>query len=577
MIKTLLTYFKPHRKLFILDMVCAVIASLIDLAFPIISRRAMYQMLPDRAFHAFFIVMGLVGISYLLRAVCYYVMTYWGHTFGVRVEADIREDLFRHLQTLDFEFYDHNRTGALLSRLTGDLFDITELSHHGPEDLLISLLTITGALIVMFSIEWRLALVVLILLPIFLAIIMRQRRRMSNASKNVKVRMASINSDIESSISGIKTAKAFANEKVEKARFDHANGQFKGAKKDFYHAMGLFNAYQEFFMGLMPALVIAAGGLLIMEGELNSIDLITFTLFVTTFITPIRKLAQFAEVFASGYAGLQRFDSIMRLEPTVREKEGAGQLQVKEGVIDIDHVSFQYEDAREVLTDISLHVDGGQMIAVVGASGGGKSTLCQLIPRFYDVTDGSISIDGTDIRDVTKASLRGAVGIVQQDVFIFPDTIMENIRYGRPDASDEDVMAAARRAELYDDIMDMPDGFDTYVGERGTRLSGGQRQRVSIARIFLKDPKILILDEATSALDTITEKRIQKSFEELMKGRTSFVIAHRLATVQNADRIVVIEDGRIVEEGSGRELAARGGEYAKLLRTQELADDRMRG
>lgn len=516
-------------------------------------------------------MMLFVGIAYFIRAICYYIMTYWGHTFGARVEADIREDLFRHLQTLDFDFYDKNRTGALISRLTGDLFDITELAHHGPEDLLISSLTIIGAIIMMFSIQWRLALVVLLLLPISLGIIMHQRTSMSTTSKNVKVKMATINSDIESSISGIKTAKAFANETVEKARFDGANNQYKTAKKDFYQAMGRFNASQEFFMGIMPAVVIAAGGYLIMQGEMNYIDLITFTLFVSTFITPIRKLAQFAEVFSSGYAGLQRFASVMAMKPSVVEKANASDLDIKGGAVDIDHVSFQYENGQKVLSDIDLHVKSGEMIAVVGTSGGGKTTLCQLIPRFYDVTAGAIRIDGTDIRDVTKASLRGCVGIVQQEVFIFPDTIMENIRYGRPGASDEEVIEAAREAELYDDIMEMEKGFDTYVGERGTRLSGGQRQRISIARIFLKNPKILILDEATSALDTVTEQRIQKSFEDLMKGRTCFVIAHRLATVRNADRIVVIEDGRIVEEGTGQMLIEKNGEYAKLLRTQELA------
>ena len=565
MIGLLLQYFKPHRKLFILDMVCAVIAALVDVAFPVISRHAMYDLLPDKAFRAFFTVMGIVGIAYVIRAVCYYIMTYWGHTFGARVEADIREDLFRHLQTLDFEFYDENRTGALISRLTGDLFDITELAHHGPEDLLISLLTLAGAMIVMFRIEWRLALVVLILVPVFLFTVIRQRTGMSEASKNVKVKMATINSDIESSISGIKTAKAFANEGIEKERFDSANSQYRTAKKDFYQAMGRFNASQEFFMGIMPAVVIAVGGFLIMKGQLNYIDLITFTLFVSTFITPVRKLTQFAEIFASGVAGLERFDMVMKMQPTVAEAADAKPLSVTRG-----HIDFHYSDGRQILKDIDLHIRSGEMIAVVGSSGGGKTTLCQLIPRFYDVTAGSICIDGTDIRDVTKQSLRSSVGIVQQEVFIFPDTIMENIRYGRPDATDEEVVLAAREAEIYDDILEMKDGFSTYVGERGTRLSGGQKQRISIARIFLKDPKILILDEATSALDTVTEQKIQQSFEKLMKGRTSIVIAHRLATVRNADRIVVIEDGRIVEQGPGIELIARGGEYAKLLKTQEL-------
>lgn len=570
MIKTLIRYFKPHRKLFFLDMVCAVLASLIELSFPVISRKAMYDMLPNKAFQTFFTVMTIVAVAYLLRALCYYVMTYWGHTFGIRVETDMRADLFRHLQQLDFDFYDRNRTGSLMSRLTGDLFEITELAHHGPEDLLISTFTIVGALIMMFTIEWRLALVVFILLPIFIGIIMKQRTNLSTTSKNVKVRLASINSDIESSLSGTKTSKAFANENVERERFDNVNSGYRNSKKDFYKAMGLFNAYQEFFMGIMPVVVIAFGGYLIMKDELNYIDLITFTLYVSAFVTPVRKLAQFAEIFAGGYAGLQRFSELMAVEPTVIEKDDAKSLVVTDGKIDFDHVSFAYQNGQKVLSDIDLHVTGGEVTAVVGTTGGGKTTLCQLIPRFYDVTGGDIKIDGMDIRDATKDSLRRAIGIVQQDVFIFPDTIMENIRYGCPEASDEAVVMAAREAEIYDDIMEMEEGFQTYVGERGARLSGGQRQRIAIARIFLKDPKILILDEATSALDTVTEQNIQKRFDQLMKGRTSFVIAHRLSTVKNADRIVVIEKGHIQEMGTEKELLEKNGVYAKLKETQEL-------
>ena len=570
MIKTLIRYFKPHRKLFFLDMICAVLASLIELSFPVISRKAMYDMLPNKAFQTFFTVMTIVAVAYLLRALCYYAMTYWGHTFGIRVETDMRADLFRHLQQLDFDFYDRNRTGSLMSRLTGDLFEITELAHHGPEDLLISTLTIVGALIMMFTIEWRLALVVFILLPIFIGIIMKQRTNLSTTSKNVKVRLASINSDIESSLSGTKTSKAFANENVERERFDNVNSGYRNSKKDFYKAMGLFNAYQEFFMGIMPVVVIAFGGYLIMKDELNYIDLITFTLYVSAFVTPVRKLAQFAEIFAGGYAGLQRFSELMAVEPTVIEKDDARSLVVTDGKIDFDHVSFAYQNGQKVLSDIDLHVTGGEVTAVVGTTGGGKTTLCQLIPRFYDVTGGDIKIDGMDIRDATKDSLRRAIGIVQQDVFIFPDTIMENIRYGCPEASDEAVVMAAREAEIYDDIMEMEEGFQTYVGERGARLSGGQRQRIAIARIFLKDPKILILDEATSALDTVTEQNIQKRFDQLMKGRTSFVIAHRLSTVKNADRIVVIEKGHIQEMGTEKELLEKNGVYAKLKETQEL-------
>ena len=564
MIKTLFGYFKPHLKIFLADMFCAILVACVDLAFPLVSRRAMYDMLPEKRYTVFFVVMAIIAIAYAIRSLAYYIMAYWGHTFGVRVEADIRRDLFNHFQELDFEFYDKNRTGNLMNRMTGDLFEITELSHHGPEDVLISVLTIIGSLVFMFYMEWRLALVIAILIPIFLLLVMSNRKSMSRASANVKIRMADINSEIESRLSGMRTSKAFANEDVDKESFDETNELFKGAKKDFYKAMGRFMASQEFFMGIMPVAVIAVGGFLIMEGKLNYIDLITFTLFVSTFVTPVRKLSNCAEIFTSGTAGLKRFMEIMAIQPAVLEKEGATDLSVREGRVTLEHVSFSYNGAREVLRGIDLDIAPGETVAIVGHSGGGKTTLCQLIPRFYDVTEGSITIDGTDIRDVTKQSIRRNVGIVQQDVFIFADTILENIRYGKPDASYEEVVRAAKRAEIYDDIMDMPDQFETYVGERGTKLSGGQKQRVSIARIFLKNPKILILDEATSALDTITEEHIQRSFEELAKGRTTIIIAHRLSTVKDADRIVVIEDGLIVEEGTHEQLLAMGGEYAKL-------------
>ena len=571
MIRKLISYFKPHRRLFVLDMCCALFVAAVDLAFPMVSRYAMYQLIPNGLYRTLFVVMAIVVVAYALRSTAYFIMTFWGHTFGVRVEADIRAALFGHLQELDFDFYDHNRTGTLMSRLTGDLFEITELSHHGPEDVVIAGLTILGSLFFMFRMQPKLAAVVSILIPIFAVIVIMTRRNMGRTSANVKKKMAEINSQAESSISGIRTSKAFANKDVDSDRFRASNERFKTAKSDYYKAMGTFMASQEFFMCIMPVVVIAYGSKLIMDGEMNYIDLITFTLFVSSFITPIRKLSNFTEIFVNGMAGLRRFREIMETQPHVKDKPDAKPIVVTEGAIDIEDVSFSYEERAEVIRDMTLHIRPGETLAVVGHSGGGKTTLCQLIPRFYDVDRGSIKIDGQDVRDVTGRSIAENIGIVQQDVFIFADTVLNNIAYGRPGASEEEIIAAAKRARIYDDIMAMPEGFETYVGERGTMLSGGQKQRISIARIFLKDPKILILDEATSALDTITEQAIQKSFDELAKGRTSVIIAHRLATVKNADRIVLIEDGRITEEGTHEELMQLNGGYAKLYNTQKLA------
>lgn len=565
---TFFSYFRPHWKLFLLDIGCALLASLIDLAWPLISRHAMYNLLPNNRFHTFFVIMAVVMIAYVIRSILMFVVAYWGHTFGIRVEADIRRDLFHHIHSMSYNYFDQNRTGQLMSRLTSDLFDVTELAHHGPEDLLVAIITIIGALIFMFSIEWRLALVIAIILPIFLLVIWQQRRAMSRASVAVKQKIAVINTSIESALSGIRTSKAFANEEIELEKFDETNNQFKTTKSAFHFAMGSFTATMEFFLCILSAAVIAVGGYLIMKQELNYIELITFSLYISTFVTPIRKLSTFSELFASGFAGLCRFRDIMETEPSVQDAPDAQPLENVVGSIDVDHVTFAYDGELDVLDDVSIQIRAGETVAIVGPSGGGKTTLCQLIPRFYDTTSGEIRIDGQNIRNVTQQSLRRSIGIVQQDVFLFADSILENIRYGRPDATDAEVEEAAKKAEIYDDIMQMPDGFQTYVGERGTLLSGGQKQRISIARIFLKNPPILILDEATSALDSVTEAKIQKAFDNLSVGRTTLIIAHRLSTIRNAERILVIADGKIIESGSHEELLQQNGMYAELYETQ---------
>ena len=569
-LRIFLSYFKPHRGLFILDMICALMIALIDLAFPYISRWCMYELLPQSAYRTFFAAMGAVGIAFAVRAVLTYIIGYYGHTFGILVEADIRRDLFEHMQELDFGYYDRNRTGALMSRLTSELFEITELAHHGPEDIFISGVTIVGALAIMFTIQWRLALVIAAILPVFFAVVWMCRRSMSEASKQVKQKTAVINAGIESGISGIRTAKAFSNEQEELEKFNDSNNVYKTSKREFHKAMGRFNAVMEFFLCILSAAVITVGGFLIMRGQMNTVDLITFSLYIATFVNPVRRLSNFSELLANGTAGFGRFLELMRTEPQMKDAPDAAELRDVKGQVDVDHVSFAYEGDLDVLHDVDLHVGAGETLAVVGPSGGGKSTLCQLIPRFYDVTEGSIRIDGQDVRHVTQRSLRQQVGVVQQDVFLFADSILNNIRCGKPDATEEEVVRAAKLAEIYDDIAAMPDGFDTYVGERGTLLSGGQKQRISIARIFLKNPPVLILDEATSALDSVTEAKLQQTFEKLSQGRTTIIIAHRLSTVRNADRIAVIENGRVAELGSHHELMEKNGAYAQLVRTQEL-------
>ena len=563
-----LRYFSKHKGLFAVDMLCAVLIAAVDLVFPLVTRAALYDMLPGQMYRTFFIVMGVMVACYLLRAFLNYIVSYYGHTFGIRVEADIRRDLFRHMQDMSFDFYDKNRTGQLMSRLTADLNDITELAHHGPEDLLTSMLMMIGAVAVMASIQWQLALIVGLMLPLFAALVMFMRRRMRNASRAVKEKTAHINAEIESSLSGVRTAKAFANEPVENARFNAANGIFRDSKREFHKAMGQFHSCMEFFLCSLNVVVIGMGGYLIMQGKMDYRDLITFTLYIASFVSPMRKLSNFSELFANGFAGLNRFVGIMRTEPTIQDDPDAVVMEHVKGGICVQNVSFSYTPDVGVLHKVNLEVIPGETIAIVGPSGGGKSTLCQLIPRFYEVSEGAISIDGTDVRKIAQRSLHQNIGIVQQDVFLFADTIFENIRYGRPEATMEEVVEAAKKAEIYEDILAMPDGFDTYVGERGTLLSGGQKQRVAIARIFLKNPPILILDEATSALDSVTEAKIQRAFDALAKGRTTLIIAHRLSTIRAANRIVSIADGKITECGSHEQLLQTGGIYSQLYKTQ---------
>ena len=559
------SYIYPHRGAFALDMCLSLAVALVDPAFPYVTRHTMNTLLPQKLFTAFFSVMAILFAAYLLRAWFQYLITIVGHRMGTLVEADMRRDVFTHMQSLSFSFFDRNRTGVLMARVTSDLFEIVELAHHGPENILTCSVTLLGALIILLTVNVKLTLVLIVLLPLCVAFSVRQRLRMQDANKDVKIRTGEINAAIESGISGIRTSKAFAAEKAEDAKFDLANEAFKSSKVRYYRSMGLFNAGIEATVGIMQVAVVTAGGLLIMRGELDFVDLLTFTLYVSAFISPIRKLVQFMEV---GSAGFDRFVELMRTNPEIQDAPDAKVLSDVKGEIRFDHVSFSYKSGIPILNDINLTIAPGETFALVGSTGGGKTTICHLIPRFYDVTSGAVLVDGQDVRTLTQESLRQNIGIIQQDVFLFAGTIMENIRYGRPSATDREVIQAAICAEIHEDILHMPDGYQSFVGERGVVLSGGQKQRISIARVFLKNPPILILDEATSALDSVTEQRIQRSIDRLSEGKTVVVIAHRLSTVRNADRIAVVDAQHIVEQGSREELLARDGAYAALEHAQ---------
>ena len=563
-LKVFFSYYKPHWKIFALDIFCAMMISAIDVAFPMISKFTIDSLLPNKNFKTFFILIASLTLVYILRRTFTWFVNYWGHYFGTLVETDMRRDVFTHLENQSFTFYDKHRTGKLMSRATTDLFEITELAHHGPEDFIISILTLLGSFFLLLKIRWELAIVVFIFLPIIIAIIMISRRSLSESSRKVKDATAEINAVLESSISGVRVTKVFTNEEYELNRFEEGNKLFKSAKKKFYKHMSSFHANIEFFSSLLSILVLAVGGFFIMQDKMSISDLVAANLFIAAFSSPIRRLSFLVEQYTTGMAGFKRFLEIMRVDTSIKDSENAQDIFCARGNINFENVNFSYTDGIEVLKNINLKITPGQKFALVGHSGGGKTTICNLLPRFYDITSGSIFLDGIDTKKITLKSLRNQIGVVQQDVFLFAGTIKENIAYGKIDCTDEEIITAAKRAEIHDDIMKMPQGYDTVVGERGIKLSGGQKQRVSIARCFLKNPPILILDEATSALDTTTEIKIQKSFDELSKGRTTLIIAHRLSTIQNADCIAVVGDKEILEMGTHQQLMEKGGAYASL-------------
>ena len=571
-IKRFARYYRPHYKLFLLDICCATLVAGVDIAFPLLTNFLLKKVFPEieqtgdgRLVLLFAVLIVAIFVAYVLRAIMLYIVNYWGHLLGVRIEADMRSDIFSHIQTLPFSFYDKIRTGKLLARATTDLFDISELAHHGPEDLLISSLTILGAFTAMFFIEWRIALAMLVLMPFCILFVMKTRFSMRSTSKSVKEQVANINAGIESSISGARVAKAFANENYEVQKFEEGNNAFLHAKDRFYKTMALFNSGTEFFIALFNVIVLLAGGVLIVKkAGFSSITFITFMLYVSAFTSPLKRFASFFEQYMMGMAGFTRFLEILDTRSDIVDRENAIDVKHVIGKLEFSDVTFSYDGERNVLSHLDLTVEPGEKLALVGPSGGGKTTLCHLLMRFYDVNGGSIKVDGVDVRDYTQDSLRRSIGIVQQDVFLFAGSILENIRYGRLDATDEEVVDAAVRAHIHDEIMRFPDQYQTEVGERGIKLSGGQKQRISIARLFLKNPPILILDEATSALDTVTEYDIQKSFDALSEGRTTLIIAHRLSTVRNADEIVVIDQEGIQEHGTHEELLKLNGVYANF-------------
>lgn len=565
-LKKMISYYKPYRAVFAADMLFATLSAAVALTIPLVVRYVtstlIYQQ-PQMMLRKLFLI-G-IGLFVLLALDCYsrFFIGNYGHVMGAKMEYDMRAELFGHLQKLSFSFYDDAKVGQLMSRVTADLFDITELLHHGPENIILSVLKIVGAFVILLNINGWLALAAFAVLPVMFAFALNKRMR--RAFQQNRIKIAEINEQIEDNLSGIRVVKSFANEAIENEKFRHGNDGFLAAKKKSYHYMGSFQAGVGVFTTLIQVNVILAGGVLIAKGMVTVNDLVTFLLYIGVFTDPIRTLVDFTEQFQNGYTGFERFQEIMNIEPEIQDAKDAVALTDVKGTIDFENVSFQYKDNQEkVLNRINLHVPAGAYMALVGSSGAGKTTLCSLIPRFYDVTGGCIRVDGKDVRKVTLKSLRDHIGMVQQDVYLFAGTIFENIRYGKPDATREEVIAAAKNANAHEFIMAFPDGYDTDIGQRGIKLSGGQKQRLSIARVFLKNPPVLIFDEATSALDNESERVVQESLEKLAKNRTTFVIAHRLTTIQNAQKILVLTEDGIAESGSHEELLARGGVYEKL-------------
>lgn len=570
-LKKFIEYYKPYRFLFYTDMLCAVIISVVDLSFPQILNylsKNLFTMEKQIILQA----IGYFGLAmlclYIIKYFCQYYITSWGHIMGARMEADMRKDLFNHFQRLSFSYYDKSNTGEMMSRLVGDLFDISELAHHGPENIFISTLKIIGSFALLTMLNVKLTLILLVITMIMVVYSFHKNIRMKAVFMDNRVKIAKVNSNLQDSLAGIRVVKSFANEGVERRKFKQSNQEFLASKSRSYKMMGGYHAWNSFFTGLLYIVVIVFGGVFIAEGTLEVTELAIYILYINIYVRPLEVLINFTEQFQKGFAGFRRFVDILDTAPEIEDKPGAIPLENVQGEIEYKNVTFNYNNEIDVLRDVSIQIKAGKNIALVGPSGGGKTTLCSLLPRFYDVTAGSITIDGKDIRDLTLESLRNAIGIVQQDVYLFSGSIKENIAYGKADASDEEIMEAARNANIHDFVMSLDQGYDTFVGERGVRLSGGQKQRLSIARVFLKNPPILILDEATSSLDNESERYIQQSLERLSKNRTTVVIAHRLSTIKNADDIIVITDEGIKERGSHKQLINKDGIYAHYYNMQ---------